>query len=256
MAQNFETWLKNLPPITQYVLGIAVLLTVISSFEVIDIERLLLTQKVITRMELWRPFTSAFFLGKFSFNWPFSLAILVMYSNYNEKFDYDGKSGDYLWMWLFMITAVTVLGLLIPLYITSSALMMGLCWVFCKRHPEMRMTLFVFEFRANTFPWVLLVFHVIMGGGFVEDIVGIIIGHLYYFVKDILPETQGVQLLQTPAWFLRYVMPNNNNNAAGPRVWTSGGYRPMQTTMGGNTAAASTSASHHQWGKGRTLGSS
>ncbi|KAH9586200.1 Derlin [Trypanosoma melophagium] len=267
MAQNFETWLNNLSPMTRYILGIAVFLTVVSSLGVVGGERLLLTQDVITHMQLWRPFTSAFFLGNFSANWPFSLAILIMYSNYNEKFDFMGKSGDFVWMWLFMITIVTVVGLFIGLYFTSFSLMMALCWVFCKRHPEMNLTLFVFEFRAAVFPWVLLLFHVIMGGAFMEDIVGIVIGHLYYFLKDVFPETHGMNPLRTPAWFLRLVMPNDMRT--GLHVWSSGAYRPAGNSNSNNmnmmsgsssystgSAGGSGSGSQHRWGKGRALGSS
>jgi len=51
-------------------------------------------------------------------------------------------------------------------------------------------------------PWVLVAFHVLVNRSPVTDLIGIVAGHLYYFVQEVLPAAEsplrGKRLLQTP----------------------------------------------------------
>ncbi|RNF20354.1 Derlin-2/3 [Trypanosoma conorhini] len=250
MAQSFDSWLNSLGPLTRYALGAVVLLTAGASLRVIPLDYILLFPSAFTELQLWRLLTAAFFFGGFSFPWLLSVAMFVSYLNYNETYDFKGKSGDFLWMGLILILANAVGGLLLGLLVTSFALLMSLCWVFCKRHPELRMNLYNFEFHANTFPWILLVFHLILGQSILEDLLGIVVGHGFFFCRDVLPRTHGIDPLRTPAWFLRYVLPN-----AGP-----GGVAtlyPASHPQAGRFARPPPDANagqRHRWGTGRVLG--
>ena len=74
-------------------------------------------------------------------------------------------------------------------------------------------------------PWVLLLMNLTMGGDILGDLVGIATGHLYYFVKDIVPIKYEYDILKTPEFLIRLIdkpkpqfVPveannsNNNNN--------------------------------------------
>lgn len=61
-----------------------------------------------------------------------------------------------------------------------------------------------FQFQGLYLPWALIAFTVLVGGNPMMDIFGVIAGHLYYFLLEVLPETKGWNLIQTPS--LLYVL--------------------------------------------------
>lgn len=59
--------------------------------------------------------------------------------------------------------------------------------------------IFSFWFQAPYLPWVLLGFSVLLGNAISVDLVGMAIGHIYFFLEDILPRQRGGQkFLKTP----------------------------------------------------------
>lgn len=54
-------------------------------------------------------------------------------------------------------------------------------------------------------PFAFLCFSVITGGDLLGDIVGIISGHVYYYLKDIVPLTFGKDFLITPNFVRKYL---------------------------------------------------
>ena len=56
-----------------------------------------------------------------------------------------------------------------------------------------------FRFEGLYLPWALIAFTVLVGGNPMTDILGVVAGHLYYFLLEVLLATKGWNLLQTPA---------------------------------------------------------
>eukprot|EP00112_Aurelia_sp_Birch-Aquarium-sp1_P002151 Seg1232.21 transcript_id=Seg1232.21/GoldUCD/mRNA.D3Y31 product=Derlin-2 protein_id=Seg1232.21/GoldUCD/D3Y31 len=55
------------------------------------------------------------------------------------------------------------------------------------------------NFQAPYLPWVLLGFSLMLGNSIIVDIMGIGVGHIYYFLEDVFPnQPQGSRLLRTP----------------------------------------------------------
>ena len=74
---------------------------------------------------------------------------------------------------------------------------------------ELRVLLSVFDSRMNFFgllnfqapylPWVLFAFSLLLGNSVIVDLMGIVVGHVYYFLEDVFPrEHGGFRLLKTP----------------------------------------------------------
>lgn len=54
-------------------------------------------------------------------------------------------------------------------------------------------------FQAPYLPWVLLGFSVLVGNAFWVDVMGMVVGHMYYFIEDVFPNQRGgFKLLTTP----------------------------------------------------------
>lgn len=54
--------------------------------------------------------------------------------------------------------------------------------------------------QAFYLPWAMLALDVIFGSPLMPDLLGIIAGHLYYFLTVLHPLATGKNLLQTPKW--------------------------------------------------------
>jgi Derlin-2/3 len=80
----------------------------------------------------------------------------------------------------------------------------------------------ILNFPAPWLPWVLLAFSTILGASPVVDLIGIFVGHVYYYLEDIVPRMpgrfRGKKLIFTPK-ILKYLMD-------GPQV-----YAPQFTVM-------------------------
>lgn len=75
---------------------------------------------------------------------------------------------------------------------------MSLTYIFCRKYPNAKIKLFfILEIKAMYYVWIEALF-LLMEKPAMYVISGVIIGHLYYFLKDILPLTKRVFLLQTP----------------------------------------------------------
>jgi Derlin-2/3 len=60
------------------------------------------------------------------------------------------------------------------------------------------------NFQAPYLPWVLCGFSVLLGGSSTVDIMGIIVGHTYYYLEDVFPsQPGGIRLLKTPRFITR-----------------------------------------------------
>lgn len=60
-------------------------------------------------------------------------------------------------------------------------------------------TLGLFNFRAPHLPWILLAFSLILGNSVLTDVLGISIGHIYYYLQDVFPYLPGgFRILKTP----------------------------------------------------------
>ena len=75
-----------------------------------------------------------------------------------------------------------------------------LVYVWARRNPYVRMNFFgLLTFNAPYLPWVLLGFSLVLGNPVTVDLLGMAVGHCYYFMEDIFPnQPGGWKILRTP----------------------------------------------------------
>lgn len=73
-------------------------------------------------------------------------------------------------------------------------------YVWARRNPQVMMNfLGIFNFTAPFMPWVLLAFSLLLSGQLpVADLIGIVVGHVYYYLADVYPLLYGHRPLATP----------------------------------------------------------
>ncbi|PNY07093.1 derlin-1 [Trifolium pratense] len=125
----------------------------------------LLYDQVFYRFQIWRLFTNLFFLGGFSVNFAIRLLMIARYGVQLEKGVFERRTADFLWMMIFGASA------LLAFYL----------------------------------PWTMLALDVIFGSPIMPDLLGIIAGHLYYFLTVLHPLAGGKNILKTPLWVNKLV---------------------------------------------------
>lgn len=129
-------------------------------------------------------------------------------------------------------------------------MVMSVIYVYCMVNQDQIVSFwFGTRFKARYLPWALFGMNFILGGGGLTDLIGIIVGHLYYFVMMKYPEDQGVFLLQTPQILYNYLPSQNPATYFAPSRTT----RPAASAVQPQGAPRATAPTSYHWGSGRRL---
>lgn len=207
MAQTVQEWYATLPAFTRYYFTAVVAITLLTTLGVIPVQYLLLEWgAVFGNFQIWRLVTCFLFFGGFGMPWFFQMWLLITYFRHLEQGHFGlGSRGlaELLFMVLFGAVAMLLLSYLLGgLYILGPALVFMALYVWSRKDPYQDVTFWGFRFLAWHFPFVMLVLGTLLAGGSppVHDIIGILVGHLYHFMDDIVPKRYGVTVLRTPAF--------------------------------------------------------
>lgn len=128
------------------------------------------------------------------------MAFTFRYCRLLEAEFYRNRTADFFYLFLVGGTLMNILAHFVNLLFLGQTFAIMLVYIWSRRNPSIRMNLFgLLTFQAPYLPWVLLSMSVIIGGSTVVDIIGIIVGHFYYFFEDVFPnEPHGFRILKTP----------------------------------------------------------
>eukprot|EP01121_Diplochlamys_sp_Union-15-3_P009647 TRINITY_DN2632_c0_g2_i1.p1 TRINITY_DN2632_c0_g2~~TRINITY_DN2632_c0_g2_i1.p1 ORF type:complete len:252 (-),score=39.40 TRINITY_DN2632_c0_g2_i1:11-667(-) len=188
----------------------ACLLTTLAVYlEIVHYLDLYLNFELVAKGEIWRLGTNFLFFGKFGLSFIFHMVFLVRHSRLSEENSFRGRTADYIFMWLFGASLLLFIDFMfwhlrvppayLPLFLGPSLSFM-VVYVWARRNPHVRMSfLGLFTFNAPYLPWVILGLELTIDkSGSIYDLMGIAVGHLYYFLEDVYPRTSGRRLLKTP----------------------------------------------------------
>jgi len=229
---TLQDWYLEIPLITRVYLTGSMLTTAACSLELISPFSLYFNLRLVfVRAQVWRLFTNFFFFGSISLDFFFHMFFLVRYCRMLEEGSFRGRPADFLLMLLFGGSLMCLVApfINIPPFLGSSLAFM-MVYVWGRRNEYVRMSfLGLFQFRAPFLPWVLLIFSVMLGNSPTIDLMGIVVGHTYFFLEDVYPYTpagRGRKPLRTP-WLLQRLVgavPSEPAvDAAAPRVEVAAG---------------------------------
>jgi Derlin-2/3 len=200
-------WYASLPPITRAWATLCFASSTLAYLGLLSPYHLALLSRaaVLRRLQLWRPFTSACFLAPYSLKFVFELMWILQYGAALERGCYALQPGQFLFMLLFGASALSAASLLLPslgLVFVASPLVFALVYVWSRHYPDQRVSLFgMVQLRSFYLPFAFLALTVIQGGSPVADLLGIAVGHAWFFGTELYPRANaGRRLLPTPRW--------------------------------------------------------
>jgi Derlin-2/3 len=117
-----------------------------------------------------------------------------------EEGSFRSRTADFVMMFLFGGTCMIIFAFFVNLLFLGQAFTIMLVYVWSRRNPYVRMNFFgLLNFQAPYLPWVLLGFSLLLGNAVYVDLMGIAVGHIYYFMEDVFPNQRGgFRILKTP----------------------------------------------------------
>jgi len=276
-GDSVQDWFNSVPLLTKIFLVSTVVSGAALSFKWISAESMILFWPLVrNKFEVWRLFTSFIYAGPFSFN--FAMHTMILYENFRryESNPFNtgagGNSADFLYMLLMAMAVLLAVGYYFDMYVLSESLLYVVMYAWSRREPEGQVNIFGFRFKALYLPWIYVAIRLMMGGSVTEPLMGIAVGHLYYYLVEVFPAAHGGRKVipSTPAFCSSIVewatgfTPGNNAGGTGVYVHAPPQRAGQQPAAQNMPAAANSRAgaeglrqrqpATYNWGGGRRLG--
>jgi Derlin-2/3 len=140
--------------------------------------------------------------GPMAYNCTTSWLLQVRYSRLLEEGDFRGRTANYVLFLLFGIFNISIVASKFNVEFLGSALTFMMAYVWGRRNEDVKMSFLGFlTFHAPYLPWVMLTFSMLLGNSILMDLIGICVGHAYFFLEFVFPV-----LADARGWQVRRVM--------------------------------------------------
>ena len=156
-------------------------------------------------IQYWRLLTTFLYFGPFSLDLLFHVYFLQRYARLLEES--SGRSpAHFSWLLLYSMTCLIAISPLVSMPFLGHPLSSTLVYIWSRRNPDTRLSFIgLLSFTAPYLPWVLMGFSLVLHGTIPKDeIMGVVIGHVWYFFSDVYPPLHnGSRPLDPPTWWRR-----------------------------------------------------
>ncbi|KAM5362730.1 hypothetical protein ACJZ2D_012392 [Fusarium nematophilum] len=156
-------------------------------------------------LQYWRLLTTFLYFGPFSLDLLFHVYFLQRYARLLEES--SGRSpAHFSWLLMYAMASLIALSPLVSMPFLGHPLSSTLVYIWSRRNPDTRLSfLGLLVFTAPYLPWVLMGFSLVLHGTVPKDeIMGVVIGHVWYFFTDVYPPLHnGSRPLDPPTWWRR-----------------------------------------------------
>ncbi|XP_062320835.1 derlin-1 [Osmerus eperlanus] len=255
-------WFKSIPFITRYWFAGSIAVPLIGKLGLISPKYLVLwPEYFFHKFQIWRPLSSTLYFPVgpgTGFLYLVNLYFLYQYSTRLETGAFDGRPADYVFMLLFNWICIVITGLMMDMQLLMIPLIMSVLYVWAQLNRDMVVSFwFGTRFKACYLPWVILGFNYIIGGSVVNELIGNLVGHLYFFLMFKYPmDLGGRSLLSTPEFLYRF-LPNRRGGVSGFGAPPSRRPAAQEQQGGGNEGGGGGGGGgrgRHNWGHGFRLG--
>lgn len=202
----FGFFFQQSPKLTKILTLSSIAISLLTWFEVVTPLGLYLNYNLIfKKFQIWRIFSNFFYFGDFSLSFIFHMLIFFRNSKLLEKKVFRGNAPDYLYFILFCMLFLLLFSSFTNVFFLSQSLSFAMTYYWGRKSKTTNVEFMgLFTFRAPYLPYFYLAISLLLGDDFKNDAYGLIVGHLYFYFKEIIPrisDIKGLQLLQTPNFF-------------------------------------------------------
>ncbi|RPB00106.1 Der1-like protein [Choiromyces venosus 120613-1] len=204
---TLEQWYYDVPIVTRVWTTAAVLTSVLVQCQIVTPFQLFYSPaSVWQKRQYWRLGTTFLYFGPLSLDFMFHIFFMSRYSRNLEESSFRGRTADFAWLIVYAAVSLLILSPIASMPFLGSPLSFSLVYIWARRNPAVRLSfLGLFVFSAPYLPWVLLGFSLLLNNTLPkDDLLGIVVGHVYYFFSDIYPRIRnGSRPLDPPAIWRR-----------------------------------------------------
>lgn len=211
---DFKTFYFNITPITRYYITAlfitAIIATYLKSLQIVIYYIYLDYKLVFYFFQIWRLFTNIFFIGGFSTSFLFFVIMMYMHIQQVEKSAIVTRVyATFIMMIIYLLIFLNIINLISfkvfgfpPGFTLAQQLLLAFIYVDSKREPQKMLNLYFVPVKNAFYPYALIIFNIVSGGGIYDNIIGIIAGNIYYVMVDVLPVTKNLKILKTPKFLV------------------------------------------------------
>ncbi|CDJ51052.1 hypothetical protein, conserved [Eimeria brunetti] len=207
--EQVDLFFTHIPPVTRVCLVSSTLLMALCTLEIISPFSLYMNwQLVFTHGQVWRLITCFLFFGTFSLHFFWNVYVLIFYCSTLEE---HRRSATFLWMLIctggLLLAFSYIFG--VSSYFFSGSMINVMTYIWGRRNPNTRLSIFFMPVQAPYLPFLLALLSLLVGWNMADHLVGIAVGHFYYFFEDVyplLPTSKGFRIFRTPRilmWLLK-----------------------------------------------------
>ena len=157
---------------------------------------------IIKRFQIWRILTPFLYFGELNLSLVFNMVVFFRDSKDLEKKIFHGSCADYLYFLFVCMIFLLFLSIFTKAIFLSSSLNFAMMYYWGRKSKTTNVEFMgVFSFPAPYLSIFYLLIMFLLGNDYKNLIYGIIVGHVYFFGKEIMPRIKGikgVKLLETP----------------------------------------------------------
>ncbi|KAJ2895924.1 hypothetical protein MKZ38_006042 [Zalerion maritima] len=201
-----EEWFWEMPICTRWWTVATIATSALVQFQVATPFQLFYSfRAVFHKSQYWRLITTFLYFGPLSLDLVFHVYFLQRYSRLLEES--SGRSpAHFSWLLLYSMTCLIAVSPLISIPFLGHPLSSTMVYIWARRNPDTRLSfLGLLVFTAPYLPWVLMGFSLVLHSTIPKDeILGVVIGHIWYFFSDVYPPLHnGTRPFDPPRWWCR-----------------------------------------------------
>lgn len=208
---KIKDWYTGIPLVTRTVMTMSFTIPILMEFNFVSVKTIaFIGPAIYEKLQIWRLITH-FFVNKLSFGFLMNLVFLYQSLTNLETQKFSGHTADFVWFFVFGMLVLDLIAQVSKYFFLPSAFLFYIIYYWSQTNRNSNVSfMFGFQFRAIYLPFVMIIFGVLTGAGLdITQFIGIGVGHLYLFIKDIWPnQYEGRDFLATPS-FVKKLFPDD-----------------------------------------------
>lgn len=209
----------NQIPIMTKIWGGGILITgLLVTAQVVSPFHLIFVPQLFFGGQFWRLFTAPFFLGKLDFNLLMSLLTNFMFFKRLEERHYSNRLSTLVFLFILISVLVSVFSGILGSYSISSSMLTAFTYIYSKLYAtEMVNFMMVIPIPIAYLPFASILLQLLQQASLKPPIIGIICGHIVFYLAFIHPVLSKRPVLKTPR-ILQKLLDNREGANQAPRV--------------------------------------